>query len=384
MRGLMPMDLSVVIVNYRSASYTLHAVSSALEQEVVADGVGGGGSMEVLVIDNGSSSEDAALLEGLPRQARLIRNEANVGFAAAANQGIREARGQFICLLNPDTHLFPGALQRLLDHLRCHPEVAAAGPKAWWDEERTFLLPFVRLPTPGSMIVESLAGLDYRIGRSLCRSWHRRDLTLWRSVDPMTIDMLCGACLVIRREVLDQVGGFDPAYHLYYEDADWCRRVRARGFRLAYVPAAEIVHYYNQSAQSAGQQRLEWMVRSRRYYLERQFGPRRAALCGRVDAVAGRLAGRWRAAPPRSLSVDLGPQQEPPLFSYEEGGVEGDVLFEASHHWTFVFKAAAFRPTPALRLPLPIWKRLQPGRYYTRLTGLATSSQERIWSWQKV
>ncbi len=377
------MDLSVVIVNYRSASYTLHAVASALEQEVGFEGCARA-EVEVLVIDNGSSPEDAALLEGLPRSVRLIRNGVNVGFAAAANQGIREARGEFLCLLNPDTHLFSGAFLRLMEQLRRHPEVAAAGPKAWWDDERTFLLPLVRLPTPGSMIAESLAGLNYRIARALCRPWHHRDLTLWRSADPMPIDMLCGACLMIRRGALDRVGGFDPAYSLYYEDADWCRRARGHGYRFAYVPAAEIVHYYNQSAQSAAKQSREWMIRSRRHYLEKQFGRWAAAFCEWIAALAGRLGDRWHPAPPESLYVNLGPQEEPPLFNHGETEAPREALFEVSHHWTFAFKAAAFSRSPALRLPLPIWKQLQPGRYYTRLTDLATSRQEKIWSWQKV
>jgi GT2 family glycosyltransferase len=377
------MDLSVIIVNYRSASYTLHAVASALAQEVDSE-AGGRGGIEVLVIDNGSSPEDVAILEGLPRSVKLFRNAANLGFAAAVNQGILESGGKFLCLLNPDTHLFPGALQRLLEHLYRCPDVAAAGPRAWWDEERTFLLPLVRLPTPGSMIVESLAGLSYRVGRALCRRWHQRDLTLWRSADPMTIDMLCGACLMIRREVLDRVGGFDPAYTLYYEDADWCRRARRRGYRFVYVPAAEIVHYYNQSAQSSAAQSTEWMVRSRSYYMKKQFGRWPAAFCEQVAGLLGQLAVRRNPAPPEPLFTPLGPQQEPPLFSHWETDVEGETLFEVSHHWSFAFKAAAFRRRSELRLPLPIWKRLQPGRYYTRLTDLATFRPEKVWSWQKV
>lgn len=199
----------------------------------------------------------------------------------------------------------------------------------------------------------------------------------------MNIDMLCGACLVIRRAVLDRVGGFDPSYMLYYEDADWCRRVRRHGYRLAFVPAAEIVHYYNQSAQAVAEQSSEWMIRSRNYYLEKQFGRWPAALCRRVRAGIGRLAERWDPAPPAHLYLDLGPQEEPPRFGDREADVQREVLFEVSHHWSFAFKVAAFRPTPELRFPLSVWKRLQPGRYYTRLTDLATSRQVRIWSWQK-
>jgi GT2 family glycosyltransferase len=376
-------DLSVIIVNYRSASYTLHAVASALEQEVESK-TGGRGAIEILVIDNGSPPEDVALLEGLPQSVRIIHNSTNLGFSPAVNQGIREAKGKFLCLLNPDAHPFPGAFQRLIEHLYRHPEVAASGPRGWLDDEKTFLLPFVRLPTPGSMILESLAGLNYRVSRVVCRPWHRRDLALWQITVPMSIDMLCGACLVIRRAVLDRVGGFDPHYLLYYEDADWCRRVRRHGYRLAVVPAAEIVHYYDQTAQLAVKQSMDWMVRSRHYSRGKQFGPWAATLYERIAGMAGRAADRWDPSPPRRLYEDLGLQAEPPLFTGIEPDVERKVLFEIGYHWNFVIKAAAFRPTPELHFPLPIWKRLRPGRYYTRLTELATGRPEKIWSWQKV
>jgi GT2 family glycosyltransferase len=376
------MDLSVIVVNYRSASYTLHAVASALGQEVATER-GERAATEIVVIDNGSSHEDVALLDGLPRQVTLIRNDVNRGFAAAANQGIAETRGRFVCLLNPDTHLFPGAFQRLLDELYRAHDVAAAGPRTWWDDERTFLLPLVRLPTPASIVAEGLAQLGYRPARVLTRAWHRRDLALWRAGGPAAIDMLCGACLMVRREALERVGAFDPAYVLYYEDADWCRRARRAGYRLLHVPAAEIVHYYNQSAQAAPQQSLAWMVRSRRRYLEAHAGPRLAAACERVIEATSRLAERRQPRPPVSIYVDLGSQEEPPSFCGARPGLEREALFEMSHHWSFAFKAAAFTRAAELRVSLPIWKRLQPGRYYTRLTDLATSRTERIWAWRK-
>ena len=377
------MDLSVIVVNYHSASHTLHAVASALEQEVESK-AGGRGAIEILVIDNGSPPEDVALLEGLPQSVRMIHNPTNLGFSPAVNQGIREAKGKFLCLLNPDAHPLPGAFQRLIEHLYRHPEVAASGPREWWDDEKTFLLPFVRLPTPGSMILESLAGLNYRVSLALCRPWHRRDLTLWQSAIPISIDMLCGACLMIRRDVLDRVGGFDPHYLLYYEDADWCRRVRRNGYRLAAVPAAEIVHYYDQSAQLAVKQSMDWMVRSRNYYMGKQFGQWATTLSERISGLAGRAVDRWKPLPPRRLYEDLGSQAEPPVFAGIKPDVERNVLFEVGYHWNFALKAAAFRTTPELRFPLPIWKRLRPGRYYTRLTELATGRPEKIWSWQKV
>ncbi|MBI2902625.1 MAG: glycosyltransferase family 2 protein [Candidatus Methylomirabilis oxyfera] len=376
------MDLSVIIVNYYSASYTLHAVASVLNQEIASE-EGGRGTMEILVIDNGSSPEDVAALESLPGSVRVIRNPTNRGFAAAVNQGIREAGGRFLCLLNPDTQLFPWALQRLLEHLYRHPDVAASGPLAWWDEQRTFVLPLSRLPTPHSLMLESLTRLNYWVGRVVCARWHRRDLTLWRSTSPVDMDMLCGACLVIRRAVVEKVGGFDPAYSLYYEDADWCRRVRKEGHRLAYVPAAEIIHYHNQSAMSVPEQSKDWLHTSRNYYLQKQFGRWRTALCEGITAMFRGLAKFWQPGPPKRLYIDLGTLEHPPFFTICQTSVTRDLVFEVSNHWAFSFKAAAFRPLPELRFPLGIWNRLQPGRYYTRLIEPSTSHQEKIWSWQK-
>jgi len=377
------MDLSIIIVNYHSAFYTLRAIASVLAQEIDSEG-GGRGTVEVLVIDNGSPPEDQARLDSLPESVRLILNDTNRGFAAAVNQGLREAQGNFLCLLNPDTHLFPDALQRLMEHLRLHPDVAACGPRAWLDEERTFLLPVIRAPSPGSMILESLARLNYRLARTVCASWHRRDLTLWCASVPMTVETLSGACLMTRRTILDQVGEFDPAYPLYYEDADWCRRARHHGYRLAYVPSAKIVHYHNQSAQTASAQSRQWMMQSRNNYLRKQFGRCRAALCGALCAAPGALARFWHPASPRYLYHDLGSLQEPPRFGATHSVGERQVLFEISRHWNFALKIAAFRTTPELCIPAPVWKRLEPGRYYTRLVDLATLREEMIWSWQKV
>jgi hypothetical protein len=98
----------------------------------------------------------------------------------------------------------------------------------------------------------------------------------------------------------------------------------------------------------------------------------------------GRLARSRNATPPRHLYLDLGPQRLPFPLSNGNPEIEREVLFEVSDHWAFALAAACFARTPVLRLPLAIWQCLQPGRYYARLTDLATARVERIWSWQKL
>ena len=150
-------DLSVIIVNYNVALLVLKAVAS-LEGQRFAGQSGGDGRLEILVIDNASSADDLACLEQLPSSVVLVRNDRNVGFAAANNQGIQHAAGRFLCLLNPDTRVLDGALDALLQHLYRHPEVGAVGPRFWADDERTILLPPGDPPTL-SFLLSGLVGV---------------------------------------------------------------------------------------------------------------------------------------------------------------------------------------------------------------------------------
>src|SRR5262249_11731937 len=151
--------------------------------------------------------------------------------------------------LNPDTVPFPGVLATLLAALDGDPRVGAVAPRLWWDETRTLLLPPIPLPTLADMVARGggrrLAGFGDWCSRRLAR-WAFRTGHADRTTH---LPMLSGAFLLARRRVVDEVGGFDPGFPLYLEDADWCRRVRRAGHRLAYVPAAEVVHRFDQSAQ---------------------------------------------------------------------------------------------------------------------------------------
>lgn len=134
---------------------------------------------------------------------------------------------------------------------------------------------------------------------------------------------------------------------------------------------------------SAPEQSKDWLHTSRNYYLQKQFGRWRTALCEGITAMFRGLAKFWQPGPPKRLYIDLGTLEHPPFFTICQTSVTRDLVFEVSNHWAFSFKAAAFRPLPELRFPLGIWNRLQPGRYYTRLIEPSTSHQEKIWSWQK-
>ncbi len=372
------MDLSVVIVNYHSAAHALGAVASLLEQTFFVEN-DQPGKLEIVIVDNTPFDEEGKLLAQLPSQVKLLRNETNLGYGAAANRGFQESRGRYLCVLNPDVRVLPGALNAMVKHLLLYPEVGAVTPRFWWHEERQFMMPPNDDPTLPFLALTRLGPVIPGLGSLHGRWWLRRAVAYWRNCQPLSIAALCGACILTRRSSLEKVGGFDPGYFLYYEDADWSRRFRAAGYRLAYVPDAEVIHYYNQTPKSDPHRSAS--VSEARFYA-RHYGRR-----GRVAlAIAERLAAlcaRHRApAPPRGM-ISLGQPEKPPLLRIDGCQAKGGFLIEVSHSWTFVPATGAFLDGPECEIPTSIWDRLQPGAYYARVVELATLRPLRSWSWQK-
>lgn len=374
-------DLSVVIVNYNVSGLVLEAVAS-LQGQKFATLDGRTGRLEIIVIDNASFPEDVALLQGLPPGVVLVRNERNVGFAAANNQGIARASGRYLCLLNPDTKVLDGALEALLEHLYRHPETGAVGPRIWADDERTILLPPGDPPTLSFVLSQIIGAISLTWGEAHARRWNGYALTFWRSQAPIEVPMLSGACIVTSRRVVDQIGGFDPQYFLYYEDADWCRRVRRTGYRLVVVPHAQIVHYYNQSARGnplGSQGHALW---SQVRFVDTHYGRIGLWLHRATRAMSGRVAS-WRgSAEPRGI-VDLGYCAEPPLLSVSNDVSPREVMVQFSHNCHFISSAAAFIRKAEFQLSPPVWERMQPGRYYARMIDPETLRPLALWSWEK-
>lgn len=374
-------DLSAIIVNHNVSGLVLETVAS-LRRQKFAGLDGNEGLLEILVIDNASTPEEAALLQELPPGVLLVSNAQNVGFAAANNQGIERASGRYLCFLNPDTEVLDGALDTLLQHLYRHPEVGAVGPRIWADDERVILLPPGDPPTLSFVLSQIIGVLSLTWGKAFARRWNGYALTFWRSQVPIDVPMLSGACIVTSRTVIDRVGGFDPRYFLYYEDADWCRRVRHADYRLAVVPNAQIVHYYNQSAKLDPVRSHGHILWSQIRFVETHYGRLGLWFYRAMRAICSLVASR-RGPAELSGIADLGYCQAPPLLSALNHASPAGVAVQFSHDAQFVPSAAAFVGTAEFRLSLPVWERMRPGRYYARMIDLKTSRPLAIWSWEK-
>lgn len=232
------MDLSVVIVNYNTAEF-LRGCLRALQPELV------GRDSEVLVVDNGSRDGSAAMVRGEFPAVTLLENGENVGFARANNRALRQARGQHVLLLNPDTEVAPGSIGRLEQALDALPDAVAVGPKIARPDGRLDLACRRSFPSPGVALAR-LLGLSRIFPRS---RWLGRYNRTYEDPDqPGEIDAGTAAAMAFRRDAMETVGFFDEDFFMYGEDLDLCYRLRARGGRIYYVPSAVVLHYKGEAS----------------------------------------------------------------------------------------------------------------------------------------
>jgi len=235
------MKLSVIIVNYNVRAYLeqcLRAVMAAME------GLPG----EVFVVDNLSTDGSVEMVRERFPQVRLIANAENVGFSRANNQAIREAQGDHVLLLNPDTIVGEDVFRKVVAFMDTHPKVGGVGVRMI-DGTGRFLPESKRgLPTP-AVAFYKIIGLARLFPRS--RVFGRYHLGHLPDDRPAPIEILSGACMFLRRRTLDQVGLLDESFFMYGEDIDLSYRILLGGFENHYYPDARIVHYKGESTKKS-------------------------------------------------------------------------------------------------------------------------------------
>jgi GT2 family glycosyltransferase len=239
-------ELSIVVVNWNTRDLLRRCIESIAKANIPIQ-------FEVVIVDNASQDESLALIHESPsaqsllakQQLTIIENSENLGFGRANNQAFSLTKSPFVFLLNPDAQVEPYAIEQLLETIRSNGGIGACGPRilnadgsiqtsvyfsppsAW----HTFFwqLKLYRM-LPGKLRGEILLGRHWTHNR-------RRD-----------VPMLIGAALLVRREVIDQVGGFDEQFEMYSEDHEWCWRMRKAGWRVVFDPSATVTHHGGVSA----------------------------------------------------------------------------------------------------------------------------------------
>lgn len=270
--------ITVIIVTCNSASTIstcLKSVFSESSQEK---------DFQVIAVDNASTDQTKRIVAGEFPQVTLIENETNLGFAAAINRGAAAAKGTHLLLLNPDTIVQNSFIRRLLDFLQVNHLAAVVGcnlvdnngrhqPSCW------------KKPGLRTLLLETF--LPYKISLPLVTD----NPTLFGEVK-----MVSGACMAVRREVFERLGGFDAQFFLYYEDADFCFRTRKAGYKVLFNPGISVFH---QGGGIAADRHvlLRHFYKSKNIFFRKHFQPLYASIAHRiiVAGIALRIPVYWTA-----------------------------------------------------------------------------------------
>ena len=256
------LDLSIIIVSWNVKDLLQRCLDSIFRHPASSI------QFEVFIVDNASSDGSAGMVRERFPQVHLIENEENFGFAAANNQAIRRSRGRYILLLNPDTVVCDDALGTLMRFLDENPKVGAVGPKLVYPDGRLQHSAFAFPTLP--MAFFDFFPIHHRLINSRLNGRYPR--RLYESGKPFPIDHPLGACLMVKREAIEQVGLLDEGFFIYCEEIDWCMRIKKAGWQIYCVPQAEVVHYVAQSTQQFRDEMFVQLWRSRYLLFAKHYG----------------------------------------------------------------------------------------------------------------
>ncbi|MBN1875885.1 MAG: glycosyltransferase family 2 protein [Anaerolineae bacterium] len=283
------MDLSIIIVNWNTREFLSQCLRSV--DKTVCTGTHL--RVETIVVDNASADGSAQTVREQFAWSRLIENAENVGFARANNQALQQSRARYVLLLNSDTEVYPGAVEAMVSFMDEHPEAAGCGPRLL-NADGSLQPSCHPVLTPGREFWR-LMFLD--------RIWRRAtyDQKHWDLSKPRRVEVIKGACLLLRRAALDQVGLLDAQYYMYTEEMDLCYRLLRAGWELWWVPWAEVTHYGEASTRQAAEEMYVQLYRSKAQFHRKYGGEREVRRFRRLLGLA--YAPRWALVALGSLAA---------------------------------------------------------------------------------
>jgi GT2 family glycosyltransferase len=226
-------SLSICIVNYQAAGYLRDCLRSIVANPPQ-------GEYEVIVVDNSSTDGSLEMLKSGFPGVILIENPTNLGFTAPMNQALRRAGGQFLLLLNPDTLVHPRAFDSLIAFMLEHPQVGVCGPKVL-NTDGSLQEPCRRGESRPWAVISYFLRLNRLFPRSKLFGGYAMNYMDENATH--AVAGVAGSCMLIRRQVIDQIGYLDERFFAYQEDADYCFQARRAGWQVYYVPEARVTHF---------------------------------------------------------------------------------------------------------------------------------------------
>ncbi len=251
-------DVTVIVVNWNTRDLLARCLRSLYD---AAEGL----TLEVIVVDNASQDGSVEMVRERFPQVRLVENDENVGFARANNQAMPFATGRYLLLFNSDAVATPGAIRALVSLADSEPRAGVVGAQLL-NPDGTFQASYTPFPTLWQEFL-ILTGL----GRAMLGD-HYPSRGPEEERGAQIVDRVEGACMLVRREAYEQVGGLDERYFMYAEEVDWCYAMNKAGWQVWYQPAAKVIHFGGGSSRHRRPQREGDLYQSRVRFFRKHYG----------------------------------------------------------------------------------------------------------------
>ncbi|HML74982.1 MAG TPA: glycosyltransferase family 2 protein [Anaerohalosphaeraceae bacterium] len=260
MKSINQVDISIIVVNWNTRDILKDCLRSVYEQTQDI-------SFELIVVDNASSDSSVSMVKSEFPQVILIVNKENRGFAAANNQGMQIANGRYVLLLNSDTIVLDGAIQKTLVFGDKHPEAAVVGCRVL-NPDKSLQPTCFMYPSLLNLFLSSTY-LYKSFPRS--RFFGRERMTWWFRDDVREVEVVTGCFMLVRKEAIETVGMMDESFFMYAEETDWCYRFKKVGWKLLFTPEAQIVHIGGQSSKKIKGEMLIQLRMSILYFIKKNY-----------------------------------------------------------------------------------------------------------------
>ena len=255
------MKLSIIIVSWNVRHDIINCLGSIYARPSSMP-------FEIIVIDNASSDGSTQEIRKQFPKVTCVANNQNYGFAGANNQGIKLAKGEYLLFLNPDTIMHSGALDYLVSFMDKNEDAGACGP-GLFNEDGSIQRSARQFPSYRGALYRFTFLKYFKVFKNSYRSWLMRDFD---HKSQRNVDQLMGAALLVRKSIIDKIGGFDENFFMYYEEVDLCYRIKQHSWRIVFLPQACITHLGGRSSQQIPAAKRIMMLRSLLKYFRKNHG----------------------------------------------------------------------------------------------------------------
>jgi len=258
-------DVSISIVSYNSKNVLKNCIESIIKttQEM---------KIEIIIVDNNSEDGSSDFVKVNFPGVKLIENQENLGFGKAHNQAFKISKGKYFLILNPDTIIFPHAIQNMLTFMDSHQHVGVAGCKIYWDDQNNFLFPDLRIHSLISALFHFTPFCRYFPNSKIAKWYWKSAYQVWNANIPIKVEGVTGGIMLVRREAFISAGLFDEQFFLFFEEHDLLKRMISAGWEIYYVPDAKIQHYFQESCRKSSFDIGTVYMQSALYYYKKHFG----------------------------------------------------------------------------------------------------------------